>query len=162
MAADLSRQLKFPAEIITTSLRPDIVIWSARAKAVIMVELTVPWEEHMESAYERKKDKYAELAAMCSQAGWRPFTFPVEVGCRGFTGTSTQRLLKTLGVTGWGGGGRELLAMAQKEGWHMGERRLLVTLGTQSGWCLTQGDGRPCHAQSLATCSTHTMTITLG
>lgn len=27
------------------------------------------------------------------------FTFPVEVRCRGFTGTSTQQLLKTLGVT---------------------------------------------------------------
>ena len=100
LAADLSRQLKFPAEITMTSLRPDIMLWSAPAKAVIMVELTVPWEEHMEAAYERKKDKYTELAATCSQAGWRPFTFPVEVGCRGFTGTSTQRLLKTLGVTG--------------------------------------------------------------
>lgn len=99
LAADLSRQLKFPLEITMTSLRPDIVLWSATTKVVIMVELTVPWEEHMEAAHEHKKGKYAELAAACSQAGWRPFTFPVEVGCRGFTGSSIQRLLKTLGVT---------------------------------------------------------------
>lgn len=47
LAADLDRQLKFPAEITMTALRPDIVLWSASAKAVIMVELTVPWEEQM-------------------------------------------------------------------------------------------------------------------
>lgn len=65
-----------------------------------MVEPTVPLEEEMEAAYERKKQRYAELSATCWQAGWIVFTFPVEVGCSGFTGTSTEQLLKTLGVTG--------------------------------------------------------------
>ena len=81
LAADLDRRLKFPAEITMTALCPDIVHLSAPARVVIMVELTVPWEEQMEAAYERKKDKYADLSATCSQAGWRAFTFPVEVGC---------------------------------------------------------------------------------
>lgn len=67
---------------------------------VIMAELTVPWEDGLESAFERKKEKYAELAAACIEAGWRAFIYPVEVGCRGFIGTSTQRLLKSLGVRG--------------------------------------------------------------
>ena len=100
MRADLDRQLTFPQEIVTTSLRPDIVLWSTSTKTVIMVELTVPWEEGMEAAFERKRDKYSELASECSQAGWRAFTFPVEVGCRGYTGVSTQRLLKSLGIKG--------------------------------------------------------------
>ncbi|KAK7912697.1 hypothetical protein WMY93_012908 [Mugilogobius chulae] len=65
-----------------------------------MAELTVPWEDGIESAFERKKDKYAELASQCQQAGWRAYTFPVEVGCRGYTGSSTQRFLKTIGVNG--------------------------------------------------------------
>ncbi|GAA6076942.1 uncharacterized protein LOC118335673, partial [Tachysurus ichikawai] len=52
----------------------------------------------MEAAFER--ERYVELASACTQAGWRAYTFPVEVGCRGFNGTSTQRFLKTLGVRG--------------------------------------------------------------
>lgn len=39
-------------------------------------------------------------AAVCLQAGWRAFIYPVEVGCKGYTGTSTQRFLKSLGITG--------------------------------------------------------------
>ena len=100
MRVDLKPQLKFPPEITTTSLRPDIVLWSIPAKTVIMAELTVPWEENMEAAFERKKDKYSELAAACREAGWKAFTYPGEVGCRGFIGKSTQHLLKALGITG--------------------------------------------------------------
>lgn len=42
-----------------------------------MVELTVPWEERMEEAVERKKTIYQ-----------RVWCFPVEVGCRDFAGKS--------------------------------------------------------------------------
>lgn len=52
----------------------------------------------MEVAFERKKEKNTELSSACSQAGWRAFVCPVEVGCRGYTGTSTQRFLKSLGI----------------------------------------------------------------
>lgn len=38
------------------------------------------WEDRMETASERKEAKYAELAAACSQAGWKGFIFPVEIG----------------------------------------------------------------------------------
>lgn len=41
-----------------------------------------------------------DMAAACSQAGWRAVTHPVEVGCRGYTGTSTQWLLRLLGING--------------------------------------------------------------
>lgn len=47
-------------------------------------------------AFEMKKDKYAELAAECSQVGWRAFTVTLEVECRGYIGVST--LLKSLGI----------------------------------------------------------------
>lgn len=88
LMADLDQQLRFPREITLTSLRPDIIFWSSHTKTVIMVELTVPWEEGMEAAFERKKERYAELAIACSEAGWRAFTFPLEVWCRGYIGTS--------------------------------------------------------------------------
>lgn len=54
----------------------------------------------MEAVFERKKSKYAEVAVACLKAGWRAVTFPVEVGCRGYIGASTQHLLKSLGMRG--------------------------------------------------------------
>jgi len=43
---------------------------------------------------------YLDLTAECREAGWSAVSYPVEVGCRGFVGTSTQRFLKSMGVTG--------------------------------------------------------------
>ncbi len=63
MEVDLGRQLQFPQEICSTTLRPDVVLWSAAVKSVVLIELTVPWEEGLEAAYERKKVKYADLVA---------------------------------------------------------------------------------------------------
>ncbi|XP_016140413.1 uncharacterized protein [Sinocyclocheilus grahami] len=100
LRADIDHQLKFPQQITITSLRPDIVLWSTIIKTVIMVELTVPWEDGLESAFDRKKETYADLTAACTEAGWSAVTYPVEVGCRGFTVTSIERLLKSLGVRG--------------------------------------------------------------
>lgn len=91
LIADLHQQLKFPQEITLTTLRPDIVLWSSLTKTVIMAELIVPWEEGMEAAFKRKEERYAELAAVCSEAGWRALTVPLEVGCRGYSGTSARR-----------------------------------------------------------------------
>ncbi|KAJ8344224.1 hypothetical protein SKAU_G00315530 [Synaphobranchus kaupii] len=86
MRVDLGRQLQFPGEITTMSLRPDIVVWSTKAKTVLLIELTVPWEKGIEAAFERKKTKYSELAAECREAGWKTTIYPVEIGCRGFVG----------------------------------------------------------------------------
>lgn len=43
---------------------------------------------------------YTELAADATQRGWNAKVWPVEVGCRGFVGSSTIRLLKELGIHG--------------------------------------------------------------
>lgn len=55
LRVDLDWQLRFPSEITTTNLRPDIILCSTTAWAAITTELTVPWEAGMEAAYERKK-----------------------------------------------------------------------------------------------------------
>ena len=100
MRVDLGKQLQFPREIVETSLRPDLVMWSEARRTVLLVELTVPWEEGIEAANERKRAKYADLAAECKEAGWEAITCPVEVGCRGFVGSSTARLLRDMGCIG--------------------------------------------------------------
>lgn len=100
MLADIGSQLVFPSEIATTTLRPDLVLWSPSIKKVYIVELTVPWEDSMEEAFERKHLRYSDLAAEARQRGWNTEVRPVEVGCRGFVGTSTTKLLRDLGVKG--------------------------------------------------------------
>ena len=99
MRTDLGKQLRFPFDITITTLRPDIVLWSTTEKRVLLVELTVPWEQNIQEAYERKKARYADLVAECQEKGWRATTYPVEVGCRGYVGHSTNRFLRDIGFT---------------------------------------------------------------
>lgn len=100
LRADLGKQLRFPENIVETSLRPDIVLLSDSSKQVILLELTVPWEERMEEASERKKEKYAELVKECRRRGWRARCLPIEVGGRGFAGKSLCKAFGLLGITG--------------------------------------------------------------
>ncbi len=55
MRVDLDKQLVFPSAIVETTLRPDIVMWSTAAKQVLIIELTVPWEEGIPAAQELKQ-----------------------------------------------------------------------------------------------------------
>ena len=100
LRVDLGKQLKFPFHVTSSRLRPDIVLFSDSTKQVVLLELTVPWEEHMEEAFERKLGKYQDLLDNCRVNGWRTYCFPVEIGCRGFAGQSTIRALTRLGITG--------------------------------------------------------------
>ncbi|XP_062848878.1 ankyrin repeat domain-containing protein 26 isoform X2 [Trichomycterus rosablanca] len=100
LQVDLGKQLKFPEHILATALRPDVVLTSESTKQVVLVELTVPWEDRVEEANERKRAKYSELVAECRSKGWKARCEPVEVGCRGFAGQSLPHTLKLLGVKG--------------------------------------------------------------
>lgn len=100
LRVDLGKQLKFPENIMETTLRPDIVLFSDTSKQVIMLELTVPWEERIEEASERKREKYAELVEGCRGRGWRARCLPIEVGARGFAGKSLCKAFSLLGITG--------------------------------------------------------------
>lgn len=117
------------------------MLWSTSAGAVIMTKLTIPWEKGMEAAFERKKEKYTELSAVCLQAGWRTFTYPVEVGCRGYTGLSTQPFLKSLGITGskLKEALRDLAEEAEQGRFWLCLRRKDKAWGRQGSWSWLQG-----------------------
>ncbi|KAK0139173.1 Retrovirus-related Pol polyprotein from type-2 retrotransposable element R2DM [Merluccius polli] len=100
MRVDLSQRLTFPPEIAITNLRPDLVLWSKSCRQVFIIELTVPWEDAIDEAFERKRLRYANLAAEAEGRGWNARVWPVEVGCRGFVARSTTRLLKEVGIRG--------------------------------------------------------------
>lgn len=100
MLTDVGQRLTVPAEIVTTTQRPDLVLWSDALKSVYFIEPTVPWEDATEEANERKRLRYAEMADDAQQRGWKVSVCPVEIGCRGFVATSTVKLLKELGILG--------------------------------------------------------------
>ena len=100
MKADIDRMAHFPRHIISTDLRPDIVLWSDNTRQVAMIELTVPSEERIEEAHERKREKYEDLVASCREKKWKTWLMPVEVGCRGFVGHSLWSALNILGIVG--------------------------------------------------------------
>ncbi len=80
MEVDLWRKLHFPEVLLSTTLRPDIIMWSPGGKKIILVELTVPWEEGSEEAAERKKGKYQQLVQGCRDKRWTTCLMTVEVG----------------------------------------------------------------------------------
>ncbi len=88
------------AQKIVGDIRPDTVMWCPATRKVLVIELTVPWEEGIPAANEFKQQKYSKLAAECREAGWTATTHPVEVGCRGLVGKSAIQLLRSVGMTG--------------------------------------------------------------
>ncbi|XP_058485986.1 uncharacterized protein LOC131459868 [Solea solea] len=69
-----------------------VELWKAEphptSKQIVLLELTVPWEDRIEEANERKRAKYAALVEECQRNRWRARCHPTEVGCRGFAGQS--------------------------------------------------------------------------
>ena len=100
MQVDLDQQLRVPGHIVKTNLRPDIIMYSNSTKQVLMVELTVPWEERIGLANELKRNNYEDLRRECEMNSWRCQVWPVEIGVRGFPGRSLGALMKEIGVVG--------------------------------------------------------------
>ena len=71
MKVHLDQNVTFSLEIITASLRLDLILWSASQKVLFIIELTVPWEDAVGEAHRRKKLKYSNLATEAEQKGWR-------------------------------------------------------------------------------------------
>ena len=61
----------------------DAVAWSD-SKSILLIELSVSWEENRKEAHERKKYRYETPRADCMEKGWICHVIPIEVGCRGF------------------------------------------------------------------------------
>ena len=99
LIVDVGKKLVIPADVVTTTLRPDIVIMSVSRRTVILAELTVPWEDRIEEAHEMKASKYGELVDNIKQNGWQVHYFPVEVGSRGYPGKSLSVMYSSLGFS---------------------------------------------------------------
>ena len=81
---DLEGQLQFPIEAAVTSLRPDVVWFSRSSKTIVLLELTVPLEDNVHQAHDRKTTKYSALVTACEENGFKTHMFALEVGCLGY------------------------------------------------------------------------------
>ena len=81
---DLEGQLQFPVEAAVTSLRPDVVLFSRSSKTIVLLELTVPLEDNVHQAHDRKTTKYSALVTACEENGFKTHMFALEVGCLGY------------------------------------------------------------------------------
>ena len=70
LIADLNSNYCFPVHIAFTQLRPDITIFSNNLRKVILIELTCPCEENMESWHSTKINKYLALKIIIESNGW--------------------------------------------------------------------------------------------
>ncbi|GFN91962.1 polyprotein [Plakobranchus ocellatus] len=100
LSADLPELERHPDVIRKTALRPDIEIHSASTQQIIMVELTVPYESRMEEAHVFKEGKYLNLTKELKKDGYEAKVMPVEIGARGFVGSSAYGLLSKLSIRG--------------------------------------------------------------
>lgn len=74
----LDLRLTFRPEIAVANLDP--VLLSNSCCRVFIVELTVPWEEAIDEAHERKKLRNTNLAARAEDWDWRVQLRPVDAG----------------------------------------------------------------------------------
>ena len=72
-----------PADIVATSLRPDIVLVNRKEKSIEILELTCSFEKNIDSANLRKSTNYLDLKTDIETAGWKTSLLPFEVGSRG-------------------------------------------------------------------------------
>lgn len=95
---DIGKNLRFPPDIIVTSLRPDMVVTSRRSRTIIVIELSVPWENNIAERHEFKMSKYQNLTDELTRKQWNTRLFAVEVGARGFPAKSLRFMFKELGL----------------------------------------------------------------
>ncbi|GFN94214.1 reverse transcriptase [Plakobranchus ocellatus] len=131
VSADLPEWERHPDVIRKTALRPDIVIHSASTQQIIMVELAVPYESRMEEAHAFKEGKYLDLTKELKKDGYEAKVMPVEIGARGFVGSSAYGLLSKLSI----GGNKRIKAL----------RLLAETAENSSRWIWSRRNERLLH-----------------
>ena len=91
----------FPPTVDSTSLRPDVVIWSEFSREVVLLELTVCAEEGVAAAQVRKEARYTVLMAdIEAEKKWKATLLTLEIGARGLVASRTYRAFVNLGFSG--------------------------------------------------------------
>lgn len=94
-----NRHYCYPKEIDNFTMQwPDLLIYSADKRQVVLVELTVPWEMNMSHHHALKTQKYKNLVADIEKRGFSLHFYAVEIGARGLVSKSFYHCLIDLGL----------------------------------------------------------------
>ena len=85
-----------PVNVTVTTLKPDMVLYSAQNNEVILFELTVPFETNADNAHSMKVQRYQELINDIESKGIRVFYYATEIGSRGYINKDNIQRLKDL------------------------------------------------------------------
>ena len=98
---DLDGQLQFPIEADATSHRPEVVLFSRFSKTIVLLELTLPLEDYINLANDRKTMKYSALVTACEENCFKTDLFTLEVGCLGYCHIPSSTALKPSAYQHW-------------------------------------------------------------
>ena len=90
-------QYQVPPSIASTSLRPDICVYSESAKKVCFIELTSPAEENIKLWKIKKREKYIDLVQEAKSNGFKACSRTIEVGARGFLSDTSMGIFSMFG-----------------------------------------------------------------
>ena len=76
-----------------------MLLYSIKNKICIILELTCCCEENIEDWHKKKFLKYDPLSKSIVSNGWEVHLFPVEVGARGYCGSSVKSCFSRLGFS---------------------------------------------------------------
>ena len=93
------KQYQVPPNIASTSLRPDICVYSESTRKVCFVELTSPAEENIQIWKLKKREKYINLIEEAKTNGWKAMCRTMEVGARGFVSKTSLNIFSILGFS---------------------------------------------------------------
>ena len=91
------KQYQIPSSIASTSLRPDICVYSEKGKKVSFIELTSPAEENINIWKLKKRTKYLDLVEEAKANGFTACSRTIEVGARGFVSKSSLGIFYMFG-----------------------------------------------------------------
>ena len=84
---------------MSTSLRPDVCIYSLTRKKVCFLELTSPFEENTQLWRAKKQLKYTGIVYDAKNNGWDATCKTIEVGARGLVSMNVPGLFRWFGLT---------------------------------------------------------------
>ena len=85
-----------PVSCTVTDLIPDICLFSNVDNKLTVIELTIPFELNIESAHERKCNKYSSLLSDIEANGISTEFIGLEIGARGFINSDNEKRLKQI------------------------------------------------------------------
>ena len=85
-----------PPEILPTQQRPDLVLINEGSKSIVIIELSIPFEQNIQKAHVYKENKYASLVSDLQEQGYDTNLFCVEIGSRGLISSSNKMSLNSI------------------------------------------------------------------